>query len=251
MSWSSYAHLPNGEDEYREILSRLKNEMSVDEVDNVIAEVKGKEKVTHHYRNNLARIGIFDIDQKKIRLNYETDKLKEEWEKGCEDKYLKTILSEAIQKHKSQEINIIESVIYREKTYDVSVIAGYLANEYTNIQKKNFIRWIRPVVNIFKMINILPQTGNEKVLQEVYIKLADQYGKIVALEDIDQELKKIDKSYGIIAFIEDLLNDIHMRFKIELLMFPDWATRNKIYMINKEYYTHIKIKSNLLEEASE
>ena len=43
MSWSSYAHLPNSKDEYREILSQLKNGMSVDEVDNIIATVKGKE----------------------------------------------------------------------------------------------------------------------------------------------------------------------------------------------------------------
>ena len=74
MSWSSYAHLPNSKDEYREILSQLKNGMSVDEV----ATVKGKEKVTHHYRNNLARIGIFNINQKKIFLNYEADQLKED-----------------------------------------------------------------------------------------------------------------------------------------------------------------------------
>lgn len=248
MSWSSYAHLPNGEDEYREILSRLKNGMSVDEVDSVIAKVKGKEKVTHHYRNNLARIGMFDIVQKKICLNYEADKLKEEWEKGREDKYLKTILSEAIQKHKSQEINIIESVICREKTYEVSVIAEYLANEYTSIQKKNFIRWIRPVVNIFKMIDILSSMSKEKILQDVYFGLADQYGRLVALEELDRELKIINKSYGIVTFIETLLNDTNMKFKIELLMLPDWATKNKIYTINKEYYTHMKIKSSLLEE---
>lgn len=76
MSWSSYAHLPNSKDEYREILSQLKNGMSVDEVDNIIATVKGKEKVTHHYRNNLARIGIFNINQKKIFLNYEARSIK-------------------------------------------------------------------------------------------------------------------------------------------------------------------------------
>ena len=38
-----------------------------------------------------------------------------------------------------------------------------------------------------------------------------------------------------------------MKFKIELLMLPNWATNNKTYVINKEYYTHIKIKGNLLE----
>ena len=60
-----------------------------------------------------------------------------------------------------------------------------------------------------------------------------------------------DKSYEIVAFINDLLNDINMKFKIELLMLPDWATQNKIYMINMEYYTHMKIKNSLLEGVSE
>ena len=71
------------------------------------------------------------------------------------------------------------------------------------------------------------------------------------MEELDNELKKIDKSYEIVAFINDLLNDINMKFKIELLMLPDWATQNKIYMINMEYYTHMKIKNSLLEGVSE
>ena len=247
MSWSSYAHLPNSKDEYREILSQLKNGMSVDEVDNIIATVKGKEKVTHHYRNNLARIGIFNINQKKIFLNYEADRLKED----REDNYLKMILSESVRRNRSWELNTVESVIHREKTYDIAVIAEYLTNEHPNIQKKNFIRWVRPIVNIFKIIDILPVTGHERILQEIYLKLMNQYGKLVALEELDNELKKIDKSYEIVAFINDLLNDINMKFKIELLMLPDWATQNKIYMINMEYYTHMKIKNSLLEGVSE
>ena len=49
MAWSSYAHLPNREEEYWEILSKLRNGMSISEVDCIIAEIKGKEKVQHHY----------------------------------------------------------------------------------------------------------------------------------------------------------------------------------------------------------
>ena len=52
-------------------------------------------------------------------------------------------------------------------------------------------------------------------------------------------------------FVEKLLCDINMKFKIELLMLPNWATSNKSYIINREYYTHIKIKKNLLEAMIE
>lgn len=241
MSWSSYAHLPNSKDEYREILSQLKSGMSVDEADNVIAAVKGKEKVTHHYRNNLARIGLFNINQKKIYLNYEADRLKED----LKDNYLKIILSEAISRNRSRELDTVKSVIRRKKTYDTAVIAEYLTNEYPNIQKKNFIRWIRPIVNIFKIIDVLPVMDSAGILQEAYFELTDQYGMLVALEELERELKKTDKSYELVTFINELLDDINMKFKIELLMLPDWATQNKIYTINREYYTHIKIKSSL------
>ena len=37
-----------------------------------------------------------------------------------------------------------------------------------------------------------------------------------------------------------------MKFKIELLMMPTWATQNKVYKINGDYYTHIRIKANLV-----
>ena len=46
--------------------------------------------------------------------------------------------------------------------------------------------------------------------------------------------------------IDKLLDEFDMKFNIELLMFPSWATKKKIYQINNEYYTHIRIKINLI-----
>ena len=112
---------------------------------------------------------------------------------------------------------------------------------------------VRPIVNLFKIIDVLSENKDkksfvsEKFLQDAYLKLASKYGIAVALEEIDKELKKIDSSYEVVAFVEKLLCDLNMKFKIELLMLPNWATNNKTYVINKEYYTHIKIKGNLLE----
>lgn len=251
MAWSSYAHLPNKEEEYWEILSKLRNGMSVRDVDGIIAEIKGKEKVQHHYRSNLANLGLFDIDKGMIFLNYDVNKLIRK------KKYLKKVLSECLERCTSGEIGTVKAIIYKESTYDISVVAECLVNKYPDIEKSNFVRWVRPIVNLFKIIDILLENEDkklfvsEKILQAAYLKLASKYGITVALEEIDKKLKKIDSSYGVVAFVEKLLCDFNMKFKIELLMLPNWATNNKAYIINKEYYTHIKIKGSLLEVIGE
>lgn len=251
MAWSSYAHLPNREEEYWKILSKLNDGMRVSEVDCIIAEIKGKEKIQHHYRSNLAKLGLFDIDRGMIFLNYDVNKL------ARKKAYLKEVLSECLERCPSREISIVKAIICKERTYDISVIAECLVNKYPDIEKNNFIRWIRPVANLFKIIDVLSETKDEKIvlsekfLQDAYLKLASGYGIAVALEEIDTELKKIDSSYKVTAFVEKLLCDLNMKFKIELLMLPNWATKNKAYIINKEYYTHIKIKGSLLEGTGE
>lgn len=247
MAWSSYAHLPNSEEEYKKILTKLKNGMSTNEVDYIIAKIKGKEKVTNHYRNNLAKIGLFNINKKTICLNYDVNKMIEKKD------YLKEVLSECIKRCKSEEINIVKTIVYEEKTYDIFIISECLVNKYPDIEKNNFVRWIRPIVNMFKIIGVLSEKiyNSEKILQNAYLKLAHKYGNIIALEEIDNELKKIESDYEVIVFVEKLLGNMDMKFRIELLMMPNWATSNKIYIINKEYYTHIKIKEDLLEVITE
>ena len=247
MAWSSYAHLPNREEEYWAILSKLRNRMSIREVDCIIAEIKGKEMVTHHYRSNLANLGLFDIDKGRIFLKYDVNIL------AKKKTYLKEVLSDCLERFTSREIGIVKSIIHTERTYDVSVIAECLVSKYPDIEKRNFVRWVRPIINLFKIIDDLSENKDkssfvgEKSLQDVYLKLASKYGIAVALEEIDNELQKIDSSYSVVTFVEKLLCDLNMKFKIELLMLPNWATNNKIYVINKEYYTHVKIKDNLLE----
>ena len=248
MAWSSYAHLPNKE-EYWKILSKLRNRMSISEVDCIIAEVKGKEKVQHHYRSNLAKLGLFDINQGMIFLNYDVNKVIRK------KNYWKEVLLECLERNTSREIGIVKGIIYSERTYDMSVIVEHLIKKYPDIEKSNFIRWVRPIVNLFKITDILNRDKkisiSEKKLQEVYLKLTSKYGVTVALGEIDKELKRIDYSYDVVDFIERLLCNPNMKFKIELLMFPNWATNSRAYVINKEYYTHIKIKDGLLEVMDE
>ena len=265
MAWSSYAHLPNGEEEYRKILSELNNEMSVSEVDEVIAKVKGKGHVSHHYRSNLARIGLFDVRDEKVYLNYDVSMLKRE------KPYLKKILSESLLRCKKMEIDIVKSIVWKNKTYDLKKVVELLKNEYPELEKNNIVRWIRPVVNLLTIMDCLGLSKAEErrgkgeglregrldadgpevdkckcFLQQSYLNLAKEFGKVTALEEIEKELKRIEESYDIVDFLEKLLLDGKEKFKIELLMMPTWATKNEAYKISGDYYTHLRIKSDLL-----
>lgn len=248
MAWSSYAHLPNGEEEYLAILSQIRNGMDIHEVDNIIAEVKGAKRVQHHYRSNLVKLGLFDMIEGKVCLRYDVNKLQ-----GSPE-YLKTILAECLRKSDSMEIKAVENVICRVKTYEIHVIAECLKEEYPSIEKSNFIRWTRPIVNAFRVIGLLSDKNDNKslkmvkVMQEAYYNLAKGYGVAIALEELDKELKKFGSSYYIVEFVEELCSS-KLKFKIELLMLPNWATQNKSYMINNEYYTHVKVRNSLLEET--
>lgn len=86
----------------------------------------------------------------------------------------------------------------------------------------------------------------ENEIQNAYFKIANQFNVPVALYDLEKELKRADENCSIVNLIDKLLNEFDMKFNIELLMFPDWATKKKIYQINNEYYTHIRIKRNLI-----
>ena len=246
MAWSSYAHLPNREEEYWMILSNLKNGMSVAEVDKIIAIVKGKETVQHHYRRNLANIGLFDTWNGKICLNYDVLKLKKR------KSYLKQILLECVLECKNVEFDTIKCTVQQEKTYDLQKIVDSLKKQKPELERQNLIRWIRPVVNLLKIVDILKlerdsrKDGSERFLQDAYLSLAKSFGKEIALEDVDQELKKMDESYNVVFFLERLVMNGKEKFKIELLMMPAWATRNKVYKINGDYYTHLRIKTNLV-----
>ena len=90
MAWSSFAHLPNNVDEYINILNKLHDGMTLIDVDDIIAEVKGKTRVQHHYRSNLCHLGLFEIRDKCILLNYSPEEVSYEG--------VKHILKECVKK---------------------------------------------------------------------------------------------------------------------------------------------------------
>jgi len=247
MAWSSYAHLPTTEDEYWNILTRLNNGMSIREVDKIIANVKDKELVQHHYRSNLARIGFIDINNGIIILNYDVQKLIEKVES------LRDIIRIILKENKAYEVREVERAINDTQSYDLNIIVSYLAERHPLIDKNSLVRWLRPIVFLVKTAAIKQNndtTNNPyiKYIQEAYLKNNNEYGQPVSLESIDHELKKIDLTLNVIQVLERVLDDVGVRFKMELLMMPSWATKNKSYKVGEDMYTHLKIKTDLKEE---
>lgn len=247
MAWSSLAHLPTTEDEYRYILANLKNDMSNQEVDAIIASYKGKNKVQHHYRSNLARIGIFNVKNNFITLNYDVKELFKNKD------YLTTLLNRLATEDQTLEMKEVAEIIETTRSYNLLDIVDELKNKYPVFERNSLIRWIRPIVTLMKIADILSTKSVQKplysrYLQEAFIKTDTEFGKPVPLELFEVELKKIDVSLGIVMLLGKVLDDFNLRFKVELLMMPSWATKNKSYKIGEDMYTHLKIKSDLLKE---
>lgn len=78
-------------------------------------------------------------------------------------------------------------------------------------------------------------------LQDIYlIHTKNIFNTPVALELLNKEI-------DIVSTIEYFLNEKSgNKFKIELLMIPNWATKNKSYVVFCDKYTHIKIKRTLI-----
>lgn len=246
MAWSSFAHLPTSEDEYWFMLSDFRNNMTIHDVDATIALHKGKKKVPHHYRSNLAKIGFFKVDHNCIILNYDVKKLL------ANKKYLKIILQNILKKNQAIEIKEVANAITKLESYDLQAVIDILKINYPLIERNSFVRWIRPIVLIMKFADVLSMKAGKnlpdfKYLQEAFLTNFNEFGKAIPLEVLDAELKKIDSSFGVVALLDKVLGDFNARFKIELLMMPSWATKNKNYKINQDMYTHIKIKSDLLK----
>lgn len=247
MAWSSFAHLPTTEEEYWYILSHLKSGMSIHDVDSIIASYKKKEKVQHHYRSNLAKMGLFQINKGYITLNYDAKRLSKN------KKLLRTILSKAVVQNQADEIKEVKEAIEITKSYVVGDIVDVLEINNQLVDRNSFIRWVRPIVVLYKIIDILicppkKSTHYASYLQEVYLKISREFGTPVPLELVELELKKIDTTFCVDLFLNSILENFNMRFKIELLMMPSWATKSKNYKIGQDSYTHIKIKTDLLQE---
>ncbi len=241
MAWSSFAHLPNNMDEYINILSKLHDGMTLGDVDAVIAEVKGKTRVEHHYRSNLCRLGLFEIKDKCIMLNYSLAEVS--------DESVKYILKECVKKNRSKEIGTVKKIIKKNNSYNLDIIASEIMKQNPYIEKQNLVRWIRPIISLLKIIDYLTDTYEEKeykeCLQNAYLEIANGYGDAIALELIDGILVRNKPYKNVVEILKNVLKIPNIKYKMELLMKPAWASKCKAYKLNDDLFTHIKIKKEL------
>lgn len=241
MAWSSFAHLPNNVDEYINILNKLHDGMAVADVDAVIAKVKGKHQVQHHYRSNLCHLGLFEIKDKYILLNYSPTEVS--------DENIKHILEECVKKNTSKEIGIVRDIIEKSDSYNLDIIVSEIIKQNPHLEKQNLARWIRPIVSLLKIIDCPAEADGKQAykerLQDAYLKAADGYGEVIPLEVIDDILVKNKPYKSVMEILQIILKIPNMKYKIELLMKPAWASKCKAYRWNEDLFTHIKLKKKL------
>ena len=241
MAWSSFAHLPNNVDEYINILNKLHDGMTLIDVDDIIAEVKGKTRVQHHYRSNLCHLGLFEIRDKCIVLNYFPEEVS--------DESVKHILKECVKRNRSKEIETIRKIIKKSGSYNLDIIASEIMKQDPYLEKQNLIRWIRPIVSLLKIIDcsmdIDEKQEYKECLQNAYLKIANGYGDAIALELIDNILVKNKPHKNVVEILQTVLKIPNIKYKIELLMKPAWASKCKAYRLNEDLFTHIKLKKEL------
>jgi hypothetical protein len=84
----------------------------------------------------------------------------------------------------------------------------------------------------------MKQEYMQKLKSNYLTETGHMFGTVVNLESIS-------RGVDISETIENFLNeDSDNKFKIELLMFPNWASKSKVYKVFKEPFTHIRIKKD-------
>lgn len=87
-----------------------------------------------------------------------------------------------------------------------------------------------------------------KLLQEAYFKIVNSFTEIVSLENIELEIKKTNSKCMFSELLESIFKDSEAKFKIELLMMPEWSFKGKCYKVYTDFYTHMRIKKDLLTD---
>lgn len=241
---SRYAHLPTKEYDYKYILDNIEDEMLLKEVDLIIAKLKNKSTVGYHYRSNLKSLGLFTEEKNVIKLNENVLMYKNRL------LTLRQLLKFVIEEN--EDIMYIYDLIIRneKENFDLKYIALLINKELPNRKYDDIIRWIRPISFLFKYVyeqemdHIGKKSFKEilKIIQQEYFKFAKELGEPVAIELINNNIMKLYPDINLHEAWEKIYMDKALEYKVSFMTFPSWAANNKPININKEIFTHIKIK---------
>lgn len=244
MQWSSYAHLPKSKTEYYKILINLKKGMTLEDVNNIITEARDAKRAEYHYRTSLVRLGLFSVHQSTITLNYDIEKLKED--RG----YLSEILYKCINENNDPVVKTVQQIVLQKHTYDIAIVVESIIREYSELNPVSLRRWIRPLIKAFGFALFLEKPIEEmkKTFEDIYVIVAKRRGELVALDALDNEIKKMEGTYNIVTILSELLQDKDFKFMTELVRMPEWASSDRAYRIGRDEYTHIRLNRKIAGE---
>lgn len=261
---AKYSQLPNYDYEYIKILHETNDGMNKNQFDDMVAEIKKASfKNKYKHRTHLENLGLIYTKANNVYLSVIGKAIKSN--KISLSEGLKTLIidnnellrilkemqlcgyfNNAIQKKELSEI--LHNKIYNETTIDT--ISRYIVpiiNLFNIAQISNYESEIKNIYNNIKSskenIEIFDYENILQYIEKVYIEIADEYGKVVAIEKINNILNT--KYYFNKNNINDtwkyIYNNINLRFKYNLITLPSWGTKYKRIIINGQSFTHIII----------
>lgn len=247
---SKYAHLPTDIEEYKKFVDRIEDNMEISEANNIIADIKKKEKVDNHYRRNYKNLGLFDIENNRIKLNKYLKLVKNN--NLSFDLGLKSIIME-----NEELMEILEYVnsVNDGSSINLKELSKRLSVEVYDTPEYSIKRWISPIIYLFKYLDLIDGKVNKEykrmlnILENIYLKESGKYGEAIPIKKINKTFNimysiKIDNVY---KFWNELFRDKKLIFKISLLTFPDWNKEYGKIVINGEAFTHVKISKSIIK----
>ena len=248
---SKYAHLPTSIEEYQKLIFQIEDKMKVEKLDEIIANIKNKEKVDKHYRRNFKNLGLFLIIGDEIRLNNNVILIKEE------DISLNTGLRNIVLENYELVAvlrNVLEIRRGENRGYTIKELANILADNYYDTPDYSIKRWISPILFLFEYTNLLDLYSKNdyidylRILERVYLDISnDRYGEAIPIKKIAAILteKYSMKKEDLDDLWINIYNDKKLIFKVSLLTFPDWYKEYGKIVVNGEAFTHIKINNKV------
>lgn len=249
----SYCHLPASIDEYCNIIKSLNTNMTNEELDYAIKDIKGIKQTRRHYRIHLKNLGLIKENNGKILL----PACVEEFKKNKIN--LKELLL-CVSKRNEEVMflmKIINSVIGFNYNKPITLIGREIKRLYNPPRKAQEItRALRYIKLLGEYIELIPDDGYAYFLRVCQDIVFDQvgYNHSFPLEKLKEMLYEWDKRFekkGFKHYLSRMQRDKDLRYRIAFITFPEWSTLFKGIELSGEYYTHLKIYGSLLERKED
>lgn len=261
---ANYSQLPNYDYEYMKILYKTEDGITKNEFQDMVAEIKKSSfKNKYKHRTHLENLGLIYTKTNNVYLT----------QIGENIKVNEISLSEGLKIliiNNNELLRILKEMQltgYCNNEIKKKELSEKLHNEIYNETPINTIsRYIVPIINLFniaKMLNyefeiedschnFILKKENEntfsyenilKYIEKSYIEITGEYGKVVAIEKIENILKtkyNFNKNEIKDVWMYIYIN-INLRYKYNLITLPSWGTQYKRVILKGQSFTHIII----------